>query len=114
MKAQCPKCEHVFEAQRHAKGAGYALQQEHLTDKQTKLLSWWLGSQYVKTPLTKDQIMKNYNGATIGGLMGRVSELYALGLLERHERQKPTYPTVTYTINLDKAVKVLNNGGKLK
>jgi len=46
--------------------------------------------------------------------MGRVSELYALDLVKRHEKALPGYPTVTYSLNYEKAVKVLNNGCKLK
>jgi len=115
MKATCPSCGLEFEAPRHEKGAGYALQWDRLPDNCKNLLAWWLSNSYKNNErMTKDQIKTRYNGTTIGGIMGRVSELYALGLVDRHERTKPTYPTVTYTLNIDKAVKVLNNGGKLK
>lgn len=114
MKATCPACGTEFNAKLHAKGAGYALKWHALPDRCKELLAWWVSSEYVYDRLTKDQIEAKYNHTTISGLQARVSELYALDLLIRHAKAKPTYPTITYSLNIAKVTKVLNNYGQLK
>lgn len=114
MKAKCPGCGLEFEAPRHDKGAGYAMRWKVLPGRCKEVVAWWISSPLVNNRLTKDEIKKWYNGTTIGGIMGRISELYALDLVSRHEKLKPQYPTITYSLNREKVAKVLNNGGKLK
>jgi hypothetical protein len=114
LKAKCPSCGIEFDAKRNEKGAADALTWRTLPDTNKELLAWWLSSSFANSRLTKDEIEKYYGHTTIAALVARISELYALDLVTRHERQEPRYPKVTYSLNVDRAIAVLNNGCRLK
>ena len=81
----------------------------------------WLINNYNLGPLSKDEINDLYAKTTLAALSGRISELYGLELLERiilPEGEKPSgaafnSPRSKYKVNLVKASRVINNGGKL-
>jgi len=127
MKAVCPKCGNIFEAQRHKKGAAYALKWDKLPKRCMQLLAWWLSSQYASASLTKDQVGRSFGRPVAGGIAARVSELYALDLVKQEVLSEPpkfpnilwndfegSYPAVVYSLNKEKAIAVLNAGGRLK
>ena len=98
-----------YDVKRHAHGAGYALDWTELIQPCKNLLAWWLSNRPFDR-LTKDAILKQYGHTTMTALQARISELYALDLIRRNEKNC----IVTYSLNFDKVVFVLNAGGRLK
>lgn len=110
---ECPLCHHQFYYQRSRKGAGYATDWKLLIQPCINLLSWWL-SNFTYERMSKDEILSKYKGTTMTALQARISELYALDLINRHEKEEGQYPTVTYSLNVKRVIEVLNNDGKLR
>lgn len=107
---RCPNC---AQKAKSTHGAVKALTRKALPKSCKELLAWWLSSNFQNSYLTKDEIENYYKGTTATALIARVSELYALDLVQRHDKAQATNPRVTYILNLPKALAVLNNGGAL-
>lgn len=110
---ECPNCKHQFYYQRSKKGAGYARDWLLLPDCDTKFLCHWLGSPFATKRCTKDQLI-DICKTTSSACQGRISELYSLDLVNRHEAEPPAYPLVTYSLNISRVTEILNNNGKLR
>lgn len=103
---QCPSCGHEFHRPRSRKGAEYARKWKKLPVYVERFLAWWL-SNHTKDELCKDMILKqNMYPITSSALQGRISELIAIDAISRHKHK--TYPRVTFTLNLQRAIAALN------
>ena len=119
----CP-CAHTFIMPKKARsrhGAVEALRWTKLPEANLVLLQWWLSGPWVFERMSKDQILVRYGKTTLAPLAGRISELYALDLIRQHKEPRSRQrleaahdsPAVTYSLNIDKVCRVLNDGGRL-
>lgn len=125
----CPcGCNHTFvpdkevSTPRSRKGAKEALTWTALKRAHIKLLYWGISGLWAFHALSKDEIYRGYGRTTIDAINARISELWALDLVERIIDRAPPNPgdtvhrsnMVRYKLNLERVLKILNNGGRLK
>jgi len=88
----CPTC---GQKKKSTHSAIYASQWQQLPDRCKELVAWWISSPYFDKRLTKDEIAKYYADAAKTAIPARISELYRLDLVKRHEKSMPKFLKVT-------------------
>lgn len=111
---QCPRCSHEFYYERSRHGAAYALEWKALPEYAFKFLLWLL-CFHARDELSKAQIIRQKEyPITPDALSGRISELYAWDLVIQHKRKVGEHYIINYSLNLDRACKVVNANGRLE
>lgn len=123
----CPSCGHLIPKEaistpKSRIGAKEVDNWTYLKRMHMKLMAWGISGLWASTPLSKDEIHRGFNGTTVDGINARISELRRAGVVERMMTQLPKEPNdnphksklVKYRLNVERAVQLLNNGGRLK
>lgn len=110
VQAVCPNCGHAFDAPRHQKGAGYALEWNTLPEVSRKIIKWWLTVPADK-PYTKEELKILYRYVDTHGMAGRVSELYALDLVFQDDSEGGVRK---YRLNREKVQELVKNNWNLR
>lgn len=116
---RCPQCSSVFNIKQHtSNGAAYARKMKRLPPSGLKILTWWLASSYIHQSLTKQFLRGKLRGKTSVGspFDARISELKNWNVLNTsyHKRVKSGKVSLvpTYQLNITKAKKILEAGGR--
>lgn len=117
----CPHCKHTVQVVRkYGAGATYVGRWRALPVNCGKVLAVWVGSELRHVVATKkrlrDVLADNGLVLTPNACNARISELVGLGIVQmtRYDTEHhDTKHAPMYTLNLERAEHVLNEGGKL-
>lgn len=124
---RCPNCDTHFPVQRQnprGEGAAYVNEWKAVPTQIMNMMQCWLSHEDLSdVPHTKvslrDTLAKHGLALSENASSARISELLGLGIIrlagvERRETPHRTVTSPRYRLNTDYAIRLINEGGKLK